>query len=386
MTHKSKGTLGFSSLIPLAAAIFLCACGGGDIILECQSRQPPLEARPGASRSVLTGVPVPLDGSASFDPDRSPRTFAWSFVSIPTGSSAVLSDPASVRPSFIPDLEGNYVVNLLVGDGRCWSAPASLTLTAENRAPVADAGADRTVFVGSLVELQGQGSDENGDRLSFSWTLTHIPPGSTATLSGASTPTPSFTPDLEGNYEASLVVDDGRNVSPADTVIIQASPPPPVSCTGEGRSTCNYGQFCSGGWCAPLPEPTCPSYQNFTQRDSLGTTGPMIFAANLLRVTTNSSWCSSPSSKQLEVMLSVYSQTPFPTYKDELDFYYVQNSGSVGIGSWLVRRVPDHYVVSGTSRERADIIVNLCVLESSTTRLIGFYFSAGNFFCYEAHY
>ncbi|QRO01308.1 hypothetical protein JRI60_20925 [Archangium violaceum] len=182
-------------------------------------------ARPGASRTVLSRRPVTLDGSASSAASGEPLTYSWTFVSVPTGSTAAFSDATLVKPTFTPDMDGDYVVQLIVSDGLHPSAPATLTLTAQNRAPVANAGADLIVSVGSAATPKGQGSDDNGDTLTFTWTLTRKPTGSASTLSGGNTPTPSLRPDLEGTYELSLVVDDGRATSPADTVVLTAERP-----------------------------------------------------------------------------------------------------------------------------------------------------------------
>jgi hypothetical protein len=41
-------------------------------------------------------------------------TYAWSFTRKPTGSTAALSDPTAVHPSFTADLEGTYALNLQI--------------------------------------------------------------------------------------------------------------------------------------------------------------------------------------------------------------------------------------------------------------------------------
>nr|WP_164021029.1 PKD domain-containing protein [Pyxidicoccus trucidator] len=195
------------------------------VLLTLSARNAAPTARPGASRTVLSRRPVTLDGSASTAVTGEPLTFTWSLVSAPPGSTAELRDDTAVRPTFTPDLEGDYVVELVVSDSKRPSTPVTVTVTAENRAPVADAGADRTVVVGSTATLQGNGTDENGDTVTFVWTLTRMPTGSTATLRQANTQAPALTMDREGSYELSLVVADGRDASPADTVVLTAQPP-----------------------------------------------------------------------------------------------------------------------------------------------------------------
>lgn len=98
-----------------------------------------------------------------------------------------------------------------------------------NQRPVADAGMDRTVLVGQPVELDGSGStDGDGDALTFHWSLTK-PAGSGATLSSVTAINPTFTVDSPGRYEATLVVNDGREDSLPDTVTINTQNSPPVA-------------------------------------------------------------------------------------------------------------------------------------------------------------
>src|SRR5690606_10286615 len=62
----------------------------------------------GPDRGGQVGSLVTLDGSGSFDRDQDPLTFAWRFLSRPTGSTAALSSTVSVTPSFTIDVAGNY--------------------------------------------------------------------------------------------------------------------------------------------------------------------------------------------------------------------------------------------------------------------------------------
>ncbi|MGH9387269.1 MAG: PKD domain-containing protein [Vicinamibacterales bacterium] len=185
----------------------------------------------GGDQTVAVDATVQLDGSASFDPDGTPLDFAWSILSKPPGSAAVLSDPLAINPAFVTDREGLYVVQLIVGDGTLLSAPDTLTVTAEtaplNRPPTAAAGSDSTVQTGVTVVLDGTGStDPDGDSLSFAWAFVAQPAGSAAVLVDASTATPSFVPDRPGQFVVQLIVTDTHGAaSVADEVTITAAAP-----------------------------------------------------------------------------------------------------------------------------------------------------------------
>ncbi|WP_026362143.1 PKD domain-containing protein [Geopsychrobacter electrodiphilus] len=87
-------------------------------------------ANAGSDQNVTTGSLVSLDGSASTDAETSPLSYSWSFASVPSGSSALLSDPTAVNPSFTADLDGLYTLNLVVNDGLLSSAVDSVVVRA----------------------------------------------------------------------------------------------------------------------------------------------------------------------------------------------------------------------------------------------------------------
>jgi hypothetical protein len=118
-----------------------------------------------------------------------------------------------------------YTVTLTVSDGSLTSPADSteITVATGNLPPVANAGPDQTVMTGQLVTLNGTGSsDPNGNPLTYSWCLRGRPQGSGATLNGANTAQPTFTPDMAGSYVICLTVNDGQSSSSSDTVVIEA--------------------------------------------------------------------------------------------------------------------------------------------------------------------
>ncbi|NOQ90006.1 MAG: hypothetical protein GQ549_03570, partial [Gammaproteobacteria bacterium] len=165
----------------------------------------------GVDQSVFVGNTVTLDGSGSTDADSDALSFSWSLTSIPAGSTAALSDPAAVNPSFDIDVPGEYVAQLIVNDGMVASTPDTVNISTINSAPVADAGVDQTALEGNTVILDGSGSsDADGDALTFRWSLTSVPPGSTASLSDPAAVKPSLVVDVPGTYVVQLIVNDGQ--------------------------------------------------------------------------------------------------------------------------------------------------------------------------------
>jgi mono/diheme cytochrome c family protein len=177
---------------------------------------------------------VTLDGSGSSDADGDALDFDWAFVSAPPGSTASLSDPTAVKPTFVIDVTGDYVLQLVVNDGLEDSAPDTVTVSTENSPPMADAGPDQDAEVGDRVQLSGAGStDADNDPLSFFWSLSSVPVGSATALSDPFAVEPTFVLDLAGEYVAQLIVNDGLVDSAPDTVMITANNRPPVADAGS---------------------------------------------------------------------------------------------------------------------------------------------------------
>ena len=98
----------------------------------------------------------------------------------------------------------------------------ALTVSSGNTIPVANAGSDASSVGATVLTLDGSGSvDADGDNITYLWTIASQPAGGTATLSGATTPTPTIsTGEVTGDYVVSLVVRDTFSSSAADTVTI----------------------------------------------------------------------------------------------------------------------------------------------------------------------
>ncbi|MDC1287530.1 PKD domain-containing protein, partial [Gammaproteobacteria bacterium] len=175
----------------------------------------------GSDQTAPLNTTVQLDGSGSSDPDGDALTYAWSLVSTPSGSTAAISDPASITPQFLIDLPGTYLAQLIVNDGTVDSAPDTVEISTINTPPVAVAGPNQSVIVDAQVQLDGSGSsDVDGDQLTFLWSILSAPAGSAAQLSDSGAVMPTFDPDLAGDYQIQLVINDGADNSVPDTLIL----------------------------------------------------------------------------------------------------------------------------------------------------------------------
>src|SRR5262249_15578401 len=159
------------------------------------------------------------------DPDGDSISFAWKLVSRPDGSVADLANQLTATPTLTPDLQGTYVAGLSCTDQFGLRGHVALvTLTFTNVKPVANAGTNQSVAVGTQVTLDGSASsDANGDSITYLWSLTSVPSGSAAALANPTSVAPTFTPDVQGTYVAGLVVNDGLISSDPSTVTVSAT-------------------------------------------------------------------------------------------------------------------------------------------------------------------
>jgi hypothetical protein len=192
-------------------------------------------ANAGQPQTAQVGTAVLLDGTGSNDPDNGPQPliFLWSFIVVPPGSALSSADIQGVTTPlahFTPDAPGVYRVGLQVSDGHDASqVEVQVTTTAPpNVAPNAQAGQNGppiVVQLGNPVTLDGTTSNDpdNGPQpLTYQWTLVSTPATSGLTntsIQGATTATPSFTPDVAGIYVLRLDVSDGELTSFAQVML-----------------------------------------------------------------------------------------------------------------------------------------------------------------------
>ncbi len=187
-------------------------------------------ARVGANQTIKWSSTLPLvklDGTFSTDADLNQLRYRWALLSVPPDSNlTTLTGADTDSPSFTPDKAGVYVASLIVNDGKEDSVAVATTITVEsnNTAPVANAGTAQTVVAGATAVLSGAlTADAEGDRMTYVWTLTSKPTGSTASaLTNSTTVSPSLKTDVVGVYVITLVANDGRLNSAVATVSVTA--------------------------------------------------------------------------------------------------------------------------------------------------------------------
>jgi hypothetical protein len=178
---------------------------------------------------IKKGYPIQLNGTQSYDPDGDPITYSWSILVKPAGSTASLSNANSPTPTITPDVYGTYSIQLKVMDS--WGAVGTdtVTLSINNLKPVANAGQNQSLTLGDTALLDGSASsDPNGDPLSYTWSLSSVPVGSTASIANTSAVQTSFIPDLSGTYVVSLKVNDGLLDSDPSNITITVVVTPSV--------------------------------------------------------------------------------------------------------------------------------------------------------------
>ncbi|MCD9457438.1 PKD domain-containing protein [Marinibactrum halimedae] len=204
-------------------------------IIVLDGNAPPV-ANAGTDMSISVDVAtsgIALDGSRSIDPDGDPLTYAWTLSGAPVEHDGVLTNIDRVNPRFAATTAGVYTFQLIVNDGEQNSAPDVVQITVADtpvdpRAPVANAGSDRSANIDEVITLNGaasyrfEGDQQVSDGLSYRW-LVIDPAGADVTLVSANTVSPTFAAHKEGTYVVQLIVNDGALDSTPDTVAVSVA-------------------------------------------------------------------------------------------------------------------------------------------------------------------
>ncbi|HEX5731981.1 MAG TPA: alpha/beta fold hydrolase [Blastocatellia bacterium] len=152
------------------------------ILLNNCSNTP--QANAGPDQATRVGTSVTLDGSGSAAP--SPPTYAWTIAFKPNGSLSTLSNPNTISPTFTPDREGFYTIQLAVSAG---SLSDSDTIVVQavalncNSSSLAIHPVALTIARGHNTTIRGSGGSSN-----YTWSLlTNNSGGSVASGPGPTT-------------------------------------------------------------------------------------------------------------------------------------------------------------------------------------------------------
>ena len=190
------------------------------VVVSADAGPPVAEAGP--PQVVLRGTLVTLDGTASTD-DVGIVNYTWTFGD----PGPVTLWGATVTHRF--SRTANVTVTLQVRDA-LGSSDADATwvdVRPDPSPPVADAGPDQTIDLGSEVFLDGSGSTDNVAIVSYEWFVERT----SAVLAGAQV---SFTPSAGGVWRVVLTVRDPAGLVGTDDAIVTAlvrdaePPSPPI--------------------------------------------------------------------------------------------------------------------------------------------------------------
>ncbi|GAP70180.1 por secretion system C-terminal sorting domain [Bacteroidales bacterium 6E] len=189
-----------------------------------------LFADAGPDFGALETSVVKLDGTGSHNPGSGAITYLWTAPEGITLDAANSPEPAFTAP--MVKYPTRLVFSLTVSNEAGDTAIDEIAITVDNdlqlnEAPVANAGSDQTVPVGSMVTLDGSGSyDSDENALTFQWI---VPDG--IILNNDHVMNPVFTaPSVvdEQAFVVQLVVSDGIAFSDTDkvVVVVMANQPP----------------------------------------------------------------------------------------------------------------------------------------------------------------
>ena len=169
-------------------------------------------ANAGSNRTVNEDTPTTLDGSASTD-NVGTTAYIWTFTDV------TLKTLTGEKPTYTFNTPGVYTVTLNVTDGAGnWATDTVIITVLDTTKPVANAGQDRTVNVGTTVAFDAGDSTDNVGIVSYEWDF-----GDGTTGTGVTTSHVYSTPN---NYTVKLTVKDaaGNTATHSITVTVESLP------------------------------------------------------------------------------------------------------------------------------------------------------------------
>jgi len=161
---------------------------------------------------VEAGVDVTFDASDSEDPDGEITSYAWDFGDGAEGTESIVTRAY--------ESDGVYDVSLTVtdDDGLTGVLVTSIVIGGPNLPPVADAGPDQLVAVGTPVVLDARGSTDDGRIVAYRWAFGDGETGFSSTTSHAYT--------AGGSYTVNLTIEDEGGLEDTDSATITVNTPP----------------------------------------------------------------------------------------------------------------------------------------------------------------
>jgi hypothetical protein len=119
---------------------------------------------------------INLSGDQSKDSDSDPLTYVWTIKKAPKNNAIALENPNIINPTLTPNVIGEYIIQLIVNDGKSNSQPDIVKIKItndsdpkDNKAPTVNAGKDQSVSSSSNSQ------PTLGTNLAFveDWTTSH---------------------------------------------------------------------------------------------------------------------------------------------------------------------------------------------------------------------
>ncbi len=187
---------------------------------------------------------VNLNGSKSYDFDGDYLTYRWFFIKTPEGNTAKIERSNSPLANFVPDVEGEYLIGLVVEDGKSKSSINKVTIVAtalgksKNQLPIAKVEDDKFAKIMEVAHLDGSASyDPDGDDLDYLWFIISKPKDSNVEISSVVDAIPYFQPDVIGAYVFGLIVSDTNSKSRPTKITIRVTETnlPPSANAGKDK-------------------------------------------------------------------------------------------------------------------------------------------------------
>ncbi len=216
----------------------LSGCGGDAADTPSESKNQAPIALAGTNQYVNQGDTVILDGANSFDKDGDIIRYQWSFIDIPEESQAVLKvgepniksdtvDKAGPAiSSFIADVQGTYIAELIVNDGQLDSRPNQVKISVGSQsANLPPSFTLRDDISGNLVygaHIRTHAKDPDNDPLFHQFEILSQPEGSHAFIritEIGDTVWGTLKADMEGEYGVQVSVSDGFKTIVKSTIV-----------------------------------------------------------------------------------------------------------------------------------------------------------------------